>query len=202
MFDGIDEKDMNQRFSKLLAELDSDPARKADFQKDPQPHLTAAGIPLLQTYPAPAAGGTPVPAPKPHRLKGAGGGGVGLPAAAAAPAPGKIDASVSWWGVDIVMDEQFTQDVINGIQDVGSLAGGLTAALGVVAGAAVATPIGAALAICVVAKVLEIRLMDTNHTGVHWPVTWPQWGIAALSAPGGPATFAAAAMVWFHPLPN
>jgi hypothetical protein len=204
MFDGIDEKDMNQRFSKLLAELDSDPARKADFQKDPQPHLTAAGIPLLQTFPAPAAGGTPAPAPKPHRLKGTGGGGVGLPAAAAAPAPGKIDASAHWWGVDIVMDEQFTQDVINGVTDSGAIASALTPLLAPMAGvaAAAAGPVAGGLALCVVAKVVEIRLMDLSHTGVHWPITWPQWALLLASLGAGPVGLAAAAGAFVHPFPN
>lgn len=208
MFDGIDEQDMHQRFTKLQADLNANPTRQAAFHNDPLPFLTAAGIPLLQTFPTPAPGAKPAPAPAvapKHHLLGGAGGAVGAPGAAvAAPGPGQISASVNWWGVNIVTDEAFTQGIIDGVTDVGGLTAALTPVLaGAIGASALITgPVAGGLALAFIAKIIEIKLVDLNHGGVYWPLTWPQILILITSAGAGPVGIAASAAVFVHPLPN
>jgi hypothetical protein len=207
MYSAIDEQDMEQRFSKLLATVNSDPAQRDSFKSNPLPFLTAAGIYLLPTLPdaataaQPTAGRVPAAAHKHHLLGGAGGN--PAPAAAAAALP-PISADVHWWGIDIITNEQFTQDVINGVTDSAGISSALAPILipltGITAGTA--GVMAAGLALIWVAKTVEIRVLDYGHTGVHWGISWPQLAILGISCAGGPATLVAAATVWLHPLPN
>jgi len=115
----------------------------------------------------------------------------------------RITVSKRWWGIDIVMNDKLTQDVIAGVEGGGALAAGITSAFAtasVITGGAAAV-IGVALAAIFAAKVFEIKVID-NGKGVHWPISWPQWAALIGSAPAGPTAIVAVAMVVLHPLRN
>ncbi len=115
----------------------------------------------------------------------------------------KISVDKHWWGIDIVMNEKLTQDIITGITGSGALAGAIASAFGgagVITGG-VAAIIGAGIAGVVALKVMEIKLVD-NGNGVHWPITWLQWAALIAAVPTGPAGVIAAGMVFLHPLRN
>lgn len=194
MFVGINEKEMEKRFSKLLNEINSTPAQKAAFQKDPLKVLTTAGIPLVLSFPTAVPAGAPTPAKKSKLTKNAKG----------ATAAGNISVTTNWWGIKIVTDEQFTTDIVDGITDAKKIAAALAGPLAAAAGvsAAVAGPISAAVALVFVIKIAQIKLTDWNHTGVYWPLTWPQILLLAASLPLGPTGLAGSAAVFVHPIPN
>ncbi|TXF87758.1 hypothetical protein FUA23_17665 [Neolewinella aurantiaca] len=115
----------------------------------------------------------------------------------------QISASVHWWGVDIVMNEKLTDDIINGITGGGAVGSAIAAAFGaagVVTGG-VATAIGAAIGAIVALKIAEIKIVN-NGSGVHWPITWPQWALLLAALPAGPAGIITAGMAFIHPLRN
>ncbi|MBI1764571.1 MAG: hypothetical protein HYR56_24360 [Acidobacteria bacterium] len=198
MFVGINEKDMEKRFSKLLNEINSSPAKKAAFQKNPLKVLTSAGIPLVLNFPTAVTVGAPAPAPgavkKSKLTKNAKG----------VTAAGNISVTTHWWGIKIVTDEQFTTDIVDGITDAKKIAAALAGPLAAAAGvsAAVAGPIAAAVALVFVIKIAQIKLTDWNHTGVYWPLTWLQIFMLAASLPLGPTGLAGSAAVFVHPIPN
>lgn len=197
MFIGINEKEMQKKFSKVLDEINSSPAKKAAFQKNPLPVLTAAGIPLVLNFPTAVTGGA---------TSGSGAGKkTGLTKnTRGATAAGNISVTTNWWGIKIVTDEQFTTDIVNGIADAKAISAGLAGPLAAAAGvsAAVAGPIAAAVALVFVIKIAQIKLTDWNHTGVYWPLTWPQIFLLAASLPLGPTGLAGSAAVFVHPIPN
>lgn len=115
----------------------------------------------------------------------------------------QISASVHWWGVDIVMNEKLTQDIISGITGTGAIGGLIASALGaagVVTGG-IATVIGAGIAAVVALKIAQIKITD-NGNGVHWPITWLQWAALLAAVPAGPAGILAAGAVFLHPIRN
>lgn len=108
-----------------------------------------------------------------------------------------------WWGIDIILNEKLTTDIIAGTAATGSVATALGAALsvaGIVTGG-VATLIGAALAAAFSLKVAELKIAD-NGKGVHFPITWPQWGALLAGVPAGVAGVVAALLLFIHPLRN
>jgi hypothetical protein len=122
---------------------------------------------------------------------------------AARGAAEQITASVHWWGVDIVMNEKLTQDIISGVTGTGTIGGLIAAALGaagVVTGG-IATLIGAGIAAVVGIKVAQIKITN-NGNGVHWPITWVQWAALLAAVPGGPAAILAAGALFLHPVRN
>ena len=50
-------------------------------------------------------------------------------------------------------------------------------------------------------KIAQIN-MANNGKGVHWPITWAQWGVILASAPGGPGAIVIASAAVIHPLRN
>ena len=115
----------------------------------------------------------------------------------------QITASVHWWGVDIVMNEKLTQDIIAGVTGTGTVGGLIAAALGaagVVTGG-IATLIGAGIAAVIGVKVAQIKITN-NGNGVHWPITWVQWAALLAAVPGGPAAILAAGAIFLHPIRN
>jgi hypothetical protein len=189
----LDQITEDSRFNTLMDQMKADPAAMAGFQNDPLPQLRKAGIPLLPAVSMPPAAQAFVPQAD-----------VGTRAAGLLGAGGEqISAHTKWWGVDIVMNEKLTQDVIAGVTAGGPLAGAIAAALsaaGAVTGG-VATAIGAAFAAVFALKVAEIKIID-NGGGVHWPISWVQWAALVAAVPGGPAAITAAAMAFIHPVRN
>ena len=123
--------------------------------------------------------------------------------------PNTLNASESvtikthWWGIDIILNEKLTSDIIAGTTATGSVATALAAAFGaagIITGG-VATAIGAALAAVFALKTAELKIVD-NGKGVHFPITWPQWGTLLVAAPAGVAGIVAALVVFIHPLRN
>ncbi len=115
----------------------------------------------------------------------------------------KITVETHWWGVDFVLNEKLTQDIIAGTIASGPLATAIAAALaaaGVVTGG-IATALGAGFAAAFALKAAEIKIVD-NGKGVHFPVTWLQWAPVIASIPTGPAGIVAAIMVFIHPVRN
>jgi hypothetical protein len=108
----------------------------------------------------------------------------------------------NWWGFDIIMDEDLTNDFAIGTGSAGSLgpilAGALVSA-GVVTGGA-ATVIGTAFAAAIGAKAAEIKIID-NGAGVHWPVTWAQLAPLVVTV-GFPPTLTVMILVFIHPFAN
>ena len=123
--------------------------------------------------------------------------------------PNKLNSSESvvikshWWGIDIILSEKLTKDIINGTEATGSLAQALAAAFGfagVFTGGA-ATLIGAGLAAAFSLKAAELKIAD-NGKGVHFPITWPQWGTVLAGLTAGVAGVTAALLIFIHPLRN
>lgn len=115
----------------------------------------------------------------------------------------QVSIKKHWWGVDIIMNEKMTQDIIHGITATGPVGGAIAAAFGaagIITGG-VATVIGAGIAAVVAVKVAQIKITD-NGKGVHWPITWLQWGALLAAIPGGPAGIAAAGVLFLHPIRN
>ncbi len=179
-----------QSFANLWASLRSNPAAKLGFEENPVLTLTQAGIPGITAWShtldsQPKFSGAQSLQP------------------ALAVAGEKIDVEVNWWGIDFIMNEKLTQDVIAGTTAggaLGTLIGAALGAAGVVTGG-IATLIGAALASAFSLKVAEMKIVN-NGNGVHWPVTWLQWAPVLAAVPGGPATILAALMVFVHPVRN
>lgn len=114
-----------------------------------------------------------------------------------------ITVKSHWWGIDIILNEKLTVDIIAGTTATGSVATALGAALGaagIVTGG-IATLIGAALAAAFALKVAELKIVD-NGKGVHIPITWPQWGTLLVGVPAGVAGIVAALLLFIHPLRN
>ncbi|MBE2258675.1 MAG: hypothetical protein H6942_00140 [Candidatus Accumulibacter sp.] len=188
----------DKKFSDLMSQVNATEESRAAFMADPLPKLKAAGIPLLPTVSIPVEAQTTMGALNVP---------VGIDAVAAVAAraaPGEvITASTHWWGVDIKMNEKMTQDIITGVTAAGPVGGAIAAALGA-AGAVtggIATAIGAGIAAVVALKVAQIKITD-NGSGVHWPISWPQWAALLASVPTGPAGIAAAGVIFLHPLRN
>lgn len=178
--------DYKAKFEKLLADLQANPSALQAFMTNPQPVLEAEGIPLVESM-ADAVATSQGP----------------TLAAAAAATDYQLRVETQWWGVDFIMNEDLTQAVINGgileqaIADL--VASGLTVA-GVVL-RPIAVVIAAAFSAVMVAKIVPIKLADQGK-GVHWPITWLQWGVLLAAVPGGPAAVAAAMLLVVHPLAN
>lgn len=176
----------DQKFADLMAQCESDPSAKASFEKDPVAALQSAGIPVVPSFQPPSA---PATAP-------------GLMGAAASDGE-HVNVTSAWWGIDFRMSEKLTQDIAIGAGATegltAALLGGL-AAVNIVAGAA-AGVIAAGLAIVIIEKVAEIEIVD-NGSGVHWPISWPQWAGLIASVPAGPVAMAASANLFLHPVRN
>jgi hypothetical protein len=190
----LDQIAEDTRFNTLMDQMKADPAALKAFQADPLPRLRKAGIPLLPAVSMPPAAQAFVPEAD-----------VGVRAATGLLGAGgeQIRVSAKWWGIDFVMNEKLTQDIISGVTAGGPLAGAIAAALGaagVVTGG-IATAIGAAFAAVFALKAAEIKIID-NGNGVHWPVSWVQWAALLAAVPGGPAVITAAAMAFIHPVRN
>jgi hypothetical protein len=186
-----------EKFAALQAKLEKDPAEEQAFEQDPLPQLKAAGILLLPTIAAPVPAQTLL-----HEAGIELASSVGMAAARLAAAE-KISARKHWWGVDVVMNEKLTQDVIIGLEaggPLGTLIGSALAVAGIVTGG-VATLIGAAFAAILCVKKTEIKIVD-NGEGVHWPISWLQWLVLLNYVPMGPAGIVAAGMVIIHPVRN
>lgn len=182
---------LEQKFSVLQDALKKDPSMDKAFASNPTQFLSQAGIPLLPNMMTPAASAT------------VGATGLKLAAYNSVAAKGeKVTVTTHWWGVDIVMNEKLTSDITSGIAGAGSI--GTLVGSAIAAGTSVGpvgTVIGAAVGIICAAKVAQIKITD-NGSGVHWPITWLQWGALVAAAPGGPASIAAAGMVFVHPVRN
>ena len=108
-----------------------------------------------------------------------------------------------WWGLNIRMDQQVTQDLIDGVTPaiaLGPVFAGALAVSGVLSGGFVAI-VGGALSLVVAAKIAQIKITN-RRKGVHWPITWVQWALLLSVVPLGPAAWAGAAMALVHPVRN
>lgn len=176
------------KFDQLFAKLQANPAELEAFLRDPLPVLHTAGIPVMSAIPPAANLGSA------RQLADVG--------VAAAPSY-KLDASVEWWGVDFVMNEDLTQAVATGAIVGPPLVALITSSLavaGIVTGP-IAAAIAAAFGTAFAAKIVEIKLVD-GGSGVHWPVTWPQWAGLVAAVPAGPAAILGALLLFIHPLRN
>jgi hypothetical protein len=180
----------DEKFAVLQAKLARDPAAKKEFQENPLPQLEAAGIPLLPAIATP---------PSVQALVT----GANIGSRAIVVAGEEISVNSHWWGIDVVMNEKLTQDIITGLTASGALGGiigGAIGAAGIVTGG-VATVIGGAIALIIAAKTAEVKIVD-NGKGVHWPISWPQWAALIAALPMGVAGIVAAGMAFIHPLRN
>lgn len=114
-----------------------------------------------------------------------------------------ITVKLEWWGVNIIMSEKLTQDIISGTIATGTVGELIAAAFGVagIVTGGVATLIGAAIAAIFALKVAQIKITN-NGKGVHWPITWLQWAALLAAVPTGVAGIVAAGMVFIHPVRN
>ncbi len=115
--------------------------------------------------------------------------------------PVKIETN--WWGINFILDEKVTQDLIAGTTGSGVVAGFVASALGaagVITGGA-ATVIGAGIAAIFAIKIAQMKIVNQGK-GVHFPITWLQWAGIVAALPGGPAAILAAGAVLLHPVPN
>jgi hypothetical protein len=170
------------KFSRLLASLHADPAELEKFTNDPMSFLESAGIPM-------------VPAEELDALSSV------EDSLTAKPYSG-VSVKKHWWGIDIKMDEQITVDIERGVISVGTLGKIITMAFAQMASGPVLAAVCGALAAGMVTKALEIKLADRHDKGVHWPISWPQWGTVIADVPMGPSGILAAILIFIHPLPN
>jgi hypothetical protein len=172
------------KFNQLLARLQADPAKLEKFTNDPTSFLESAGIPM-------------VPAEELDALSSV------EDSLTAKPHSG-VSVKNHWWGIDIRMDEQITLDIARGVEGAGVLGKILASAFAAMESASgpVVAAICAALAVGMIAKAGEMEVVDRHHKGVHWPISWPQWGTVVAAAPMGPPSILAAIMLFIHPLPN
>lgn len=115
--------------------------------------------------------------------------------------PVKIETN--WWGVNFILNEKVTQDLIAGTTGSGVVAGFVATALGgagVITGGA-ATVIGGGIAAIFAIKIAQMKIVNRGN-GVHFPITWLQWAAIVAALPGGPAAILAAGAVLLHPIPN
>ncbi|MGB3467948.1 MAG: hypothetical protein WBA74_21865 [Cyclobacteriaceae bacterium] len=115
----------------------------------------------------------------------------------------EVTVELEWWGINIITNEKLTQDIISGTTATGAVGKMIAAAFGaagVVTGG-VASLIGAAVAAIFALKIAQIKLTD-NGKGVHWPISWLQWGALLAAVPTGVAGIVAAGMVFIHPIRN
>jgi len=108
-----------------------------------------------------------------------------------------------WWGIDIILNNKLTTDIIDGTAATGTVTTAIVAALGVaglLTGGA-ATIMGGAVAAAFALKTAELKIVN-NGKGVHFPVTWPQWGTLLVALPAGVAGIIAALLLFIHPLRN
>lgn len=188
------------KFAALWAEISKNPQAKEEFEKNPSGALAEAGIPVMQSVMLPQmVKDHPVSlATSPSPIAGS-----GEMLSVNANETEKVSVKTHWWGVDIKMNEKLTQDIVSGITGAGPLGSAIATALsagGLITGG-VATAIGAAIAAICAAKIAEIKIFDKGK-GVHWPITWIQWGQLLSAVPIGPAGIIATAMAFIHPLRN
>lgn len=184
------------QFDTLINGLGKD---TSEFYQNPLPHLGQSGIPLVPAASLPPEAQFAVDA----AMAGVSVGAHLAASASVGAAAEKVTVTTHWWGIDIVMNEKMTQDIITGVAASGPVGGAIAAAFGaagVVTGG-VATAIGAGVGAIVTLKVAQIKITD-NGKGVHWPVSWPQWAALLAALPTGPAGIAAAGVVFFHPVRN
>lgn len=115
----------------------------------------------------------------------------------------QVTVKLRWWGIEIDMNNAFTENVVHGVTGAGGIAGVVAAALGaagVVTGG-VATLIGAGFAAIFGLKIAQINITN-NGKGVNWPISWAQWGAILAAAPGGPGAIVIAGAAVIHPLRN
>ena len=114
-----------------------------------------------------------------------------------------ITVETKWWGIDIILNEKVTADLIAGVTGSGVVAGFVAKALGfagVITGGA-ATVIGAGIAAIFAIKIAQMKIVNRGN-GVHFPITWLQWAAIVAALPAGPAGILAAGAVFIHPIPN
>jgi hypothetical protein len=172
------------KFNQLLASLQADPATLEKFTNNPTSFLESAGIPTVTTEQLDALSSAE------DELT--------------ANAHSGISATKHWWGIDIKMDEQITNDIENGLTSVGPLGSLIAACLvnaGFVAGP-IAAVVGAAIATAVIMKISEMKLADRHRKGVHWPISWPQWAAVMVNVSLGPPAILAALLIFIHPVSN
>lgn len=102
---------LDQKFISLMSVLEQDTDAVRSFEENPLPVLTTAGIPLVPVLQPPTIHNFNVAA-------NAGASAAMVAAGATASARGisqaeQVTASTHWWGVDIVMNEKMTQDIID-----------------------------------------------------------------------------------------
>jgi hypothetical protein len=171
------------KFDQLLARLQADPAELEKFTNDPTSFLESAGIPM-------------VPAEELDALSSV------EDSLTAKPHSG-VSVKKHWWGIDIKMDEQITLDIERGVTGAGTLGRILATAFAAGEGTGpVVAAVCAALALGIVTKAGEMRLADRHEKGVHWPISWPQWGTVVAAVPMGPPSILVAILVFIHPLSN
>ncbi len=199
-----------EKFEHLLNKCSQDPEALDAFIRDPLPELENAGIPLVQEWSIDSEFSQSLTNlnkymvnTQPVLAEVAAMNMEELAASVAVAESEHIQAEMHWWGVDIIMNEKLTQDVIQGVTGAGALAGLLGPALGAlgVVTAGIAAVIAAGLAAAFALKIGEIKIID-NGNGVHWPITWVQWAALVASVPMGPAGIVTAAMVFIHPVRN
>jgi hypothetical protein len=167
------------KFNQLLARLQADPAELEKFTNDPTSFVESAGIPV-------------VPAEELDALS-----------SVEESLTANVSVKKHWWGIDIKMDEQITVDIERGVTSVGTLGKIITMAFAQAGtGGPVVAAVCGALAAGMVTKALEIKLADRHDKGVHWPISWPQWGTVIAAAPTGPSGILVAILTFIHPLPN
>lgn len=178
-----------RKFAQLLAKLEKDPAAMAAFQKNPVAVLKAEGIATPPTLKGVNTKATRTTAT--------------TNSARSTRAFSGVVVGKHWWGLDIIMTEPATQKLIDGATSTSTLGEFMAAALdaaNVVSGG-VAGVVGSGLALIVEAKVAQVKLVNKGR-GVHFPISWVQWGLLASSTATGPSGVLATGVVFVHPAAN
>ncbi len=170
-----------------------------NFIANPLPVLESAGIPIVKEW----QGGGGLPSNISNLSRSIASASASVSANAAIAESEHMEVKVDWWGVDFIMNEKLTQDIIAGTETTGALASIIAGALGAagVVTAGIATALGAGLAAAFIVKIAEISIINNGH-GVHFPISWLQWGPLILSVPSGPGGITVASLVFIHPVRN
>jgi|GEM_PF-2893605 len=170
--DEVDE----EKFASIKNSLTQDPGAMQAFLTNPAPTLAQAGIPCVEKFSY---------AKRYQSTQALATRSTGASDSTGANEGESLKVKWHWWGIDFVMNEKLTQDIIDGTTTTETLTGILAEALvaaRVITGP-VGTVIGGAIAAVMKLKALIIKIAN-NGNGVHWPITWLQW--AALILPPTP----------------
>lgn len=147
---------LQEKFLSYFQSLNQDEIRS--FLSNPKDELEKIGIPLVADFNTTSKELELVSFDKDVNLS-----------SAIAASSDSVTFDVCWWGIDIIFDNDITEQIISGGMEISTLTS-------LIAGAAGGTPLAAVagiIALAIYAKAWHIKIINEGD-GVHIPLTWLQ----------------------------